>query len=173
MIYSHIGVQSQIRLYFYIPSTDISRKLFPCICSILPASTARRSLLTLANSLVDSWRTVISCPRWCASQSTSSSINAAVCDTVAMYFRSFVLVIASGFCIPFTSLTLAEMQSQPRRWPKEPLVALAKRYLFDLGITGGLLSINSSTTALVSGVSMIGTVLPRLPVIFIRLSLRI
>ena len=90
-----------------------------------------------------------------------------------MYFHSFVLVIASGLCIYFTSVTLAEMQSQPRRRPKEPLVALAKTYVFDLGITCGLLSINSSTTAPVSGVSMIGTVLPRLPVIAIRLSLRI
>ena len=53
------------------------------------------------------------------------------------------------------------------------LVALAKTYVFDLGITCGLLSINSSTAAPVSGVSMIGTVLPRLPVIPIRLGLRL
>ena len=113
----------------------------------------------------------MSCPRWRANQSTSTSVNAAVFETVAIYFRSFVLVIDLGdFRDPSTPFMLAETQSQPRKWPKEFLVA---QNLLACGIVSGLFAIRSSMADFVSGVRIMGTLRCLFPVISMRSSLKI
>lgn len=116
----------------------------------------------------------MSCPRWRADQSTSTSVNAAVCETVAIYFRSFVLVIDFGdLRDPSTSFTLAETQSQPRKWPNEFLVAQASTNLLACGIVSGLFAMRSSMADFVSGVRIMGTFRCLFPVISMRSSLKI
>lgn len=75
-------------------------------------------------------------PRWCASQSVSTSIKATFCELVAMYLRSFVLVIVSGSFIPFNFLMWAET-SQPCKCAKDPFEAITNTYFLDLIIDGG------------------------------------
>ena len=116
-----------------------------------------------------------SCARWRASQSISTSLRAAVCDTVAIYFLCLVLVIHLGCqSEPSISFTSLETQSQPLRWSVDPLVvALAKTKGVSFGIMVGRLSINNSIANFVSGVSRISTFLFLLSVISTRSSLKI
>ena len=66
---------------------------------------------------------------------------------------------------------LAETQSQSRKWPKDPLVALANSNSLVDGIVEGLFVISGSTADFVSGVKRIGTFLFCLPVISMRSNL--
>ena len=135
--------------------------------------TARSRLLTFGRRQ-NSRCTRTSCARWRASQSISTSLRAAVCETVAIYFLCLVLVIHLGCqSEPSISFTSLETQSQPLRWSVDPLVAPAKIKGVSFGIMVGRLSINNSIANFVSGVSRISTFLFLLPVISTRSSLKI
>ena len=115
-----------------------------------------------------------SCARWRASQSISTSLRAAVCDTVAIYFLCLVLVIHLGCqSEPSISFTSLETQSQPLRWSVDSLVVPAKTKGVSFGIMVGRLSINNSIANFVSGVSRISTFLFLLSMISTRSSLKI
>ena len=157
----------------------MSLRLFPTSSCRLPESRASSNLLTFASSVVEWWRrkksrcTRTPCPRWRASQSISTSLSAAVCETVAIYFRNLVLIDFGCRSVLLILFTLLETQSHPLTWSIDPFVARGKTNLFSFRMVSGRVFMSTSIADFVSGVSMMGTFLFLFPVISIRWSLRI
>ena len=109
----------------------------------------------------------ISCPRCRASQSNSFSSRERTCVMVAIYFRSLVLVIASGFCslgLHFVAQYLR--QSHPLRCSREYRFTRAKAYGFSSWIpTVDRKEFRRLIPFVISGVNIMATVRPCLPLV--------
>ena len=103
---------------------------------------------------------------WFANHSSSFPLRSSTCATVAVYFRTFVLLIASGCWRPHR-LVIFAMLSCPRKKDRESLVGAAKTYRFWGWIpTANRVSINAMKACTKSSVSKTGTFRPLFPLTY-------